>query len=232
MELEQFRYGGGNLAYVLHTGGEAAAIDGGAVKDIITFLKKHGLELKYVLNTHGHSDHTPGNRRLLTQSDAFFKDCGELASEGELFLGGEKIGIFPAPGHSADSIVFSYGSVLITGDTLFNGTVGNCYTGDYRRYFESLQKILAYPEETRIYAGHDLVRYAMGVAKKMEPENKAIDAFLNKYDEDHVSSTLGEELNHNPFIRYNDPRLDEVRNETGMPLDTEFDRWRAMMSLH
>ncbi len=232
MELKQFRYGGGNLAYVLYAEGEAAAVDGGAVRDILKFLKKHGLELKYVVNTHGHSDHTPGNRRLLKQSDAFFKGCEELAGAGELFLGGEKISIFPSPGHSTDSIFFAYDSVLITGDTLFNGTVGNCYTGDYRLYFESLQKILAYPQETRIYAGHDLVHYAMGVAKKLEPGNEAVDEFLKMYDEQHVSSTLAQELNHNPFIRYNDPGLDNIRKETGMSLETEFDRWRAMMSLH
>ncbi len=29
------------------------------------------------------------------------------------------------------SLDFSYDNILITGDTLFNGTVGNCYNGEY-----------------------------------------------------------------------------------------------------
>ena len=235
MEVIQYRFGEGNLSYVLYSSGrgdEALVIDGGAVKDIEDFLAWKALRLKYVLNTHDHADHTPGNQALLKLPDAEFISCGDLVKMGDMELNGEKIAVQAVPGHTKDSILFHFDNALITGDTLFNGTVGNCYTGDYETYFSSLKKVLSYPNETVIYAGHDLVEYAMGVAKKLEPENRAVDAFLEKYNPSFVYSTLEEELNHNPFIRFNDPRLDSVREGLGMPLETEYQRWRALMTIH
>lgn len=233
MELKQYRFGGGNLSYVLYAPGkDAAVIDGGAVKDIEEFIAWKGIKLRYVLNTHDHADHTPGNDALLNSPGAEFISCGELVKMGDIELNGEKITVQAVPGHTKDSILFHFDNALITGDTLFNGTVGNCYTRDWETYFASLKKVLSYPKETVIYAGHDLVDYAMGVAKKLEPENPHIDNFLKKYDPSFVFSTLAEELNHNPFIRFNDPRLDSVRAGLGMPLETEFQRWRALMTIH
>lgn len=235
MEVKQFRYGEGNLSYVLYSppsGRDALVIDGGAVERIRDFIDKEGLRLKYVLNTHDHYDHTPGNKALLTIPDSTFVSCGELVKHGSILLNNEKIAMFPVPGHTRDSILIHFNNALITGDTLFNGTVGNCYTKDYETYFKSLKFCLSFPAETRIYAGHDLVEYAMGVAKGFEPENSHITAYLAKYNPDFVFSTLEEELNHNPFIRFNDPRLDDLRAGLGLPLDTEFERWRALMTLH
>lgn len=235
MEVLQYRFGEGNLSYVLYSSGqgdEALVIDGGAVKDITDFLAWKGLRLKYVLNTHDHADHTPGNQALLKEPGGEFISCGELVKRGSLELNGEKIAVQAVPGHTEDSILFHFDNALVTGDTLFNGTVGNCYTGDYETYFSSLKKVLSYPKNTVIYAGHDLVEYAMGVAKKLEPENSGIDSFLEKYNPSFVYSTLEEELNHNPFIRFNDPRLDSVRAGLGMPLETEYERWRALMTIH
>ena len=65
MEIKQFRYGDGNLAYLVYNGKTAAAIDGGATDNILRFVKEHSLNLEYVLNTHDHADHTPGNSSLL-----------------------------------------------------------------------------------------------------------------------------------------------------------------------
>ena len=232
MEIKQFRYSEDNLAYLIYCGNTAAAIDGGDVDGMLHYLKEHSLILKYVLNTHNHTDHTPGNHSLLKTTGAQFLPTGKLTAMKTLELGGEMIKIFSTPGHTLDSIVFTSGDWLITGDTLFNGTVGNCYSGKYETYFNSLEKILSYPKSYRIFAGHDLVDYALGVAEKIEPDNRHIDEYRDQYDPDFVVSSLEMELKVNPFIRYNDSVLDSYREKLNMPLDTAYERWRAMMSVH
>ena len=232
MEIKQFRYGDGNLAYLVYNDDTAAAIDGGAVDSILKFVEEHSLNLKYVLNTHDHADHTPGNKPLIKESGAQFFSTWELAAMKTLKLGDSSITIFSTPGHTMDSIVFSYGDWMITGDTLFNGTVGNCYSEKYEKYFKSLERIITHPTSTRIFAGHDLVNYALGVVEKIEPDNQYLDEYRNQYDTDFVVSSLEMELKVNPFIRFNDSSLDSYREKLNMPLDTPYERWRAMMTVH
>ncbi|MBI9108173.1 MAG: MBL fold metallo-hydrolase [Spirochaetales bacterium] len=232
MNIRQFRYGDSNLAYLVFSGSQAAAIDGGAADEILGFVEDNSLELKYVLNTHEHWDHIPGNGRLLKESEAEFISPSKLCEMEYLSLAAEELKIFPTPGHTDDSIVFGFDDCLITGDTLFNGTVGNCYTKDYENYFSSLCRILEFPPETRIFAGHDLVDYALAVAAEIDPENASIADYAAGYSADFVVSTLAMELAVNPFIRFGDSSLDNFRNGLEMPLGTPYRRWRAMMSVH
>ncbi len=232
MKIKQFRYGEDNLAYLVYNGKTAAAIDGGAADRILRFLKEHSFNLKYVLNTHDHADHTPGNSSLLKKTGAKFISTSKLYAMKTLELGGQSIDIFPSPGHTMDSIVFSCDDWLITGDTLFNGTVGNCYSSKYEIYFNSLEKILSYPPSTRVFAGHDLVDYAIGVAGNIDPVNPYLDDYRNKYNPDFVVSSLEMELKVNPFIRFNDTVLDSYREKLNMSLDTPYERWRALMTVH
>lgn len=232
MKLKQFRYGDGNLAYLVYNDDIAAAIDGGAVDSILEFVRENSLNLKYVLNTHDHADHTPGNKSLLKAGGAKFYSTWELVAMKTLRLGDSNIKIFSTPGHSMDSIVFSYGDWLITGDTLFNGTVGNCYSGNYEIYFKSLERIIGHASSTRIFAGHDLVNYSLGVAEKIEPYNRYLDEYRDQYDPYFVVSSLEMELKVNPFIRFNDSALDPYRKELNMPLNTPYERWRSMMTVH
>ncbi|MBI9101019.1 MAG: MBL fold metallo-hydrolase [Spirochaetales bacterium] len=232
MEIKQFRYGDTNLAYLIYSGGEAAAIDGGAPEEILDFIKTQNLRLKYVLNTHEHHDHTPGNERLLKINSVEFIAPAGLVKMKQFHLGDESVEVFATPGHTEDSIVFKHSGWLITGDTLFNGTVGNCYSGDYETYFNSLEKVLSFPPGTKIFAGHDIVDYSLGVAKKIDPENQFLSLYRSKYDKNLVVSTLEMELKVNPFIRFNDSKLDAYRSGLKMSLDTPYLRWRAMMSVH
>ncbi|MDC7124921.1 MAG: MBL fold metallo-hydrolase [Spirochaetales bacterium] len=240
MELLQFPYGSdGNLAYLLWDGVEAAAIDGGAVEDILDSIKERGLTLKYVLNTHDHYDHIPGNARLLKESDAVFYTPAEACS-AEIKLGSEIIGTIKTPGHTKDSIVFTFymngRPCLLSGDTIFNGTVGNCYTKDYKLYFSSIEKLLKLASDTCIFAGHDIVDYTTGVVNELEPGNAFLSAYKNKCLERPLFTTLEQELKVNPFIRYNDPLLDELRKklskEKNMPIDTPYEKWRILMTIH
>ncbi len=232
MKLKQFRYSEGNLAYLLWSDDEAVAIDGGAVEEILDFISDNDLQLKIVTNTHDHSDHTPGNRQLLEKTGADFIASSDLNEKSGIQIGNESVSIISTPGHTMDSIVFSYGNNLITGDTLFNGTVGNCYSGNYEVYFQSLMKLVELPGDSIVYAGHDLVDYATGVIQKIDPGNPFLKQYEKGYNPVHVFSTLADELKVNPFIRFNDKTLDIYRASLRKPLETEFLRWRAMMTVH
>ena len=232
MNIEQFRYGDSNFGYLIYTKNEAAAVDGGAPEEILKFVRDRGLTLKYVTNTHDHWDHVPGNQTLLDKSGAEYISPVGLVDQKILQLGDEKVLITHTPGHTEDSLVMGSGGWLITGDTLFNCTVGNCYTRDYETYFSSLEKVLSFPPETKIYAGHDLFAYGVGVAKGIDPDNPFMTEYRKARKREPLYTTLEEELKVNPFIRFNDKSLDEYRKGLDMPLDTPYQRWRAMMTIH
>ena len=232
LKIRQFRYSADNLGYVVYGNSLAMAIDPGAADDMVSFTRSRGIELKYVVNTHSHSDHTWGNGRIARLSGAEFLDNMTLRNKGVIELDGAVIDIRHTPGHSADSIVFLFDNILVAGDTLFNGKVGRCFTGDLRGFYHSIKEIMALPRETIIYAGHDYVEEYMENAKKIEPDNQEIDDFLERYNSDHVRSTLEDELRINAFIRFNDEKIVTMLRDRGLTVDTEYDRWESIMSIH
>ena len=233
MQIEQFRYARDNFSYLVHLNGQGVVIDGGAVEEILTFLTDHGITLQWVTNTHMHPDHIPGNQALLDKTGASFVDPG-TAAEGQLIdVGGKPLEIKLTPGHTLDSVCFSAPGFLITGDTLFNGTVGNCFSGDLKAFFISLKKIMEFPPTTRIYAGHDYVKDAMAYARIIEPGNAdRIQAVQDRYDPALVVSTLAEEMAVNPYLRFNAPSMVDNLKARGVCPETAYDRFKAIMEIY
>ena len=65
--FKQVQQHGDNFSYIIadEATGEAAVVDSSYNADeIIKILKTKNLALKYIINTHGHSDHTAGNTEL------------------------------------------------------------------------------------------------------------------------------------------------------------------------
>ena len=231
MNIKQFRYSSDNLGYLLYAEKSAIAIDGGAVDQIISFAENNGLKIEFVTNTHSHPDHTMGLKSLLGRSGALYLDHNSLPEKGFIELAGEKIGVYHTPGHTKDSVTFHADNFLVTGDTLFNGTVGNCFSGDLSAFYNSIKKLISFPKETVIYAGHDYVEYSMSFARIVEPGNGDIDSFLKKYNPEHVFSRLEDELKVNPYLRFNDPAMISLLKEKGLPVLTEFERWESLMGM-
>ena len=231
MKIKQFFYGGDNLGYLLHAGPRALAIDGGAVHDIMAFVRQKGLTLETVTNTHGHGDHTTGTRQLAEAAGAAHLDHRRFADGDTLSLAGETVTVRLTPGHTADSVTFAADDCLVTGDTLFNGTVGNCFSGDMPAFYRSIVLLMGYPGATRVYAGHDYVAASLAFARHLTPDNRAIDAYADRYDKNHVTSTLDDERAVNPYLRFNDPEIIRLLESKGLPTDTEYLRWEGIMSL-
>ncbi len=231
MQVRQFRYSADNLGYIVYTGRSAMAIDGGAVDSIMAFASENDLSIEYISNTHKHPDHTMGTDELIEKSKGAYLDNQALPEKKIIELGGEKINVYHTPGHTDDSIVFHFDNIIITGDTLFNGTVGNCFSDNMNGFFKSLKRLIALPGETKVYAGHDYVEYSMAVARTIEPDNIEIDIYLKKYNPEHVVSTISQELKVNPFLRFNDASMIEILTGKNLPRETEYDRWESLMTI-
>jgi hydroxyacylglutathione hydrolase len=141
------------------------------------------LVVKYIVVTHGHSDHSwgllPAKRRfggsIVGHSSMHF-DLDVKVDEGDaLKLGDLSLEFLFTPGHSDDHVCVVCEEKLISGDTLFVGKVGGTDLGPgARKEWESLQKLMRLPDHTEVWPGHNY-----GVAP---------------------TSTIGHEKKTNPFL--------------------------------
>ena len=232
LNIEQFHYGTDNFAYLIYGIKEAIAVDGGAWQEILSFLKQRNLTLKVVTNTHSHYDHTPGNDFLLRETSAKFIHPADFQENQQIIIDGEAIRVYLTPGHTGDSVCFHAGKFLVTGDTLFNGTIGNCFSGSMNNFFLSIKKMMALPDETVIYAGHDYVLNSLTFAQHLEPDNPQIDIFRKFYNaQNTVFSTLAQERRINPYLRFNEEALMNILRKNDLPRTSEWERWNSLMSI-
>jgi len=232
MNVAQFAYSSDNLAYLVWGAHQAVAIDPGAVDGMMDFAEERGVTITIVTNTHSHYDHVSGNGEMLKRSGARFFSWDFLRNQEYIEIDREKLLIFQTPGHMDDCLSFKADNCLITGDTLFNGTVGNCFSGDMEGFFRSIKLLTSFPKDSLIYAGHDYVRESMAFAMTIDPDNPEIDLFLAKYNANHVVSTLEDEFKVNPYLRFNHPRFVAAMAGKGLPVETEYERWCSMMELY
>ena len=232
MKVKQFRYSKDNLGYLVYGPKTAIAIDPGEVKEMISFAEKKRVKIKYVTNTHSHHDHMAGNKLMLEKTQAQFLDCNAIRNKTALKLDDEDLLVFHTPGHTMDSLCFKADNILITGDTLFNGTVGNCFSGDLLSFFNSLKLLLGFSNETIIYGGHDYVKDSMVYAKLIDKQNLETDRYLEKYNPDHIISTLEDERKANPYIRFNEKAMVKILDEKKLPRNTEYERFKSVYELY
>lgn len=124
-----------------------------------------GVEIEFLLNTHGHRDHVAGNDVILEKTKAKLAahplDVPHpdiILSEGSIIhLGHGEIAVMHTPGHTPGSLVFKSGNILVTGDTLFVSRCGRADLpgSDVAALYDSLQKLKELPDTTEIYPGHN-----------------------------------------------------------------------------
>ncbi len=82
-----------------------------------------------------------------------------LQSDEVLETGGLEIRIMHTPGHTSDSNSFLIGDAVFVGDTLFMPDVGSARAdfpgGDAGMLYDSMQKLLSLPDDTRMFMCHD-----------------------------------------------------------------------------
>ena len=102
-------------------------------------------------------------RELFNFEKEFLADGSQfdhLFAEGEMFSFGELQGrVIYVPGHTPADMAYLIGDALFVGDTMFMPDVGTARCdfpgGDAATLFESINKLLALPDETRLFVCHD-----------------------------------------------------------------------------
>jgi glyoxylase-like metal-dependent hydrolase (beta-lactamase superfamily II) len=170
MFFKQIQQHGDNFSYIIadENTKEAAVVDSSFnASEIIKTIKTNGFNLKYIINTHGHSDHTAGNAELRSifgakiaaynLSKASFDVA--LQEDDALTVGEIQIKIIYTPGHTTDGICLLVDNKkLLTGDTLF---VGECGRTDFpggsaKSMYDSLfNKLSKLGDSVEVYPGHD-----------------------------------------------------------------------------
>lgn len=166
-------------------------------------LDKHGLSLKYVLDTHIHADH-------ITAADALRQRTGcqtaisshaaiacadiELSDGMSLSFGGREIHVLETPGHTSTCLSFLCENMVFTGDALFIDGCGRTdfQGGDAGVLYESItQKLFVLPASTLVYPGHD---------------------YHGKQ-----SSTIGAEKAHNSRLQHSKPEFIKLMDQLNLP---------------
>jgi hydroxyacylglutathione hydrolase len=152
-------------------GGAGVLVDsGGPPEPLLEAIERHGVEVRHLLLTHHHHDHVAENdvykQRLGVEILAHPLEAEQLADvdrtiePGEnLDVGGLEIEPLHTPGHTAGMLSFVVnGGDVLTGDTLFKGSVGGVRapgsTGfaDLKRSI--MDVLMKLPPETRVHPGH------------------------------------------------------------------------------
>lgn len=130
-------------------------------------LGQHGLNLRYVVDTHTHADHFSGAREIGRRLDAPVvmhrfspaPHAGLRLDDGDMLVVGDlRLKALHTPGHTRDSMCLAMDDRVFTGDTLLIGGTGrtDLPTGDPHALYESLfEKLLALPPETLVFPAHD-----------------------------------------------------------------------------
>tara|TARA_A100001015_G_scaffold184357_1_gene205118 strand:- start:6779 stop:7540 length:762 start_codon:yes stop_codon:yes gene_type:complete len=206
-----------NYIWLLETNEEVSVVDPGDAKPVLDYLRKTNKNLKDILITHHHFDHTAGVPELeniISGSIYGPKDSYELIKEkvvqGDTISSlGIKFQIIEVPGHTLDHIAFyseEY-NILFCGDTLFAGGCGRVFEGTFEQMFESLNKLKQLPDSTQIYCGHEYTKSNLLFSVEVEPENNDLIMRNTKIDNlllengSSLPSSIELEKKTNPFLR-------------------------------
>ena len=181
---------------------EGMVVDPGDEADtIMEFVGKEGISVRHIVCTHAHFDHVGAIADVKESTGALvsvhkdemglYEGVSDQAAlwgyavdplpppdrfleDGDyLEVGGLRLKVIHTPGHSPGGICLYGEGVVITGDTLFLGSIGRTdfYGGNHGLIMKSLGKLASLPPETIVLPGHG------------------------------PSSTIGEEVKNNPFYQ-------------------------------
>ncbi len=221
-----------NFSYLVYSedGERVFCIDPWDGGQIIDLLKKRGLKLNSIINTHEHSDHIRGNQELRDYYGARIyaheRAVGLIADLDRPLQAKERLELeagawleaLDTPGHT-----FAHLSLLLyreqkatsvfSGDSFFNAGVGNCSSGSAEALYQStMQYYDAFADHISLYPGHEYMSNNLQFTLRYEPTNRQAERVKEDYrkatsDGKYVVSTIGLERDINLFLRLNSKEL-------------------------
>ena len=224
-----------NYIWLLTTNEGSLVIDPGESNKLLKILKEKDLDLKAILITHHHYDHTGGIEEILSAKsiDVYGPNNNinsiniRVSNGSKINLLGIEFEVIEIPGHTLDHVAFfsenNGNPILFCGDTLFAGGCGRVFEGTFEQMHDSLSILKELPINTKIYCGHEYTESNLKFAKSVEPLNQKIVSRYNEVIElrkqgiPSLPTTLELELETNPFLRVG---LKEVQQEISKKFNT------------
>ena len=223
-----------NYAYLIHdaASSQTALVDVPEASPILAELNQRGWVLSEVWITHHQPEvlaqypvkvvGSKGDAHRLPQLDVAVADADNFS------FGGEAVEVLDMSGHTIDHIAFYLpaSDAFFTADSLMVMGCGRLFEGTPAQMYASLQKTAEMPPQTHIYSGHEYTASNASFATTVDPANSALILRIKDIEDKRanglptIPSTLELERETNPFLRADNPEIQEHLNLTGAsPID-------------
>jgi len=163
---------------------------GDGISEVLAIVKERFLNVKYILITHGHYDHTLGATQLREETGAkiamseldlpltgsILKPDILLNHDDNISFDGFNIRVISTPGHTPGGLCFKYSNLLFSGDTLFFKDVGRCDLegGNFEILKDSIStKLFTLNDNVKVHPGHG-ENTTIGFEKHHNPHVKGV----------------------------------------------------------
>lgn len=224
-----------NYGFLIHdeASGKTATIDTPDADEIMAQATAKGWRVDEIWNTHWHPDHAGGNAAIEKAMGA--KSLGPQEVPDRIVpihtvvkagytvaLGESTARVLDVGGHTLGHIAFVFDAdkVAFVGDALFALGCGRLFEGTAAQAWDSLERLMALPDETLIYCAHEYTASNARFCATIEQDNMALAdriadiAAKRAVGTPTVPTTIGLERATNPFVRAN---MAGVRAALNMP---------------
>lgn len=225
LEIEVFSCRSDNFGVLLHDSetGVTISIDAPEEAPIIAALARRGWNLTHILTTHHHTDHVEANLALKEKygceihgpydEAVAIPGLDKSAADGDEFsLAGRRVEVIGTPGHTSGHICYYFpdDALLFAADTLFAMGCGRLFERPAADMWHSFQKLMALPDNTKVYFGHEYTVSNARFAVTVDPDNAALTQRAQEVEEMRnrgeftIPTTIGLEKQTNPYMRVAD----------------------------